>query len=91
MRLRCQGPTLTVSTPCTGCVQPLNCDQLIIGTPLIVSDASGSPYRQMWFIEPVTNEADTYTMRNLSTGLYAGLDGGMPYIFYTGIYLSLIV
>ncbi|RPD66046.1 hypothetical protein L226DRAFT_608960 [Lentinus tigrinus ALCF2SS1-7] len=46
------------------------------GTPIIVSNATGSPFNQMWIIESVTSEDDTYTIRNISTGLFLGLQGG---------------
>lgn len=44
-------------------------------------DGTGNLFDQMWLIEPVPEEADMYyTMRNLTTGLYAGVYQGRPFV-----------
>ncbi|RDX56867.1 ricin B-related lectin [Lentinus brumalis] len=47
------------------------------GAPIVALDATGNLFDQMWLIEPAPEEAGMYyTMRNLSTGLYAGVYQG---------------
>ncbi|KAK7685807.1 hypothetical protein QCA50_011153 [Cerrena zonata] len=42
-------------------------------TPIIVYDTNNNCYDHMWLVEPITDEADIYTIRNLSTGSYMDL------------------
>ncbi len=49
----------------------------LAGAPIVALDATGNLFDQMWLIEPAPEEAGMYyTMRNLSTGLYAGVYQG---------------
>ncbi|KAK7691007.1 hypothetical protein QCA50_006110 [Cerrena zonata] len=49
-----------------------------IGTAVIAWRDDNDAYDHMWLVQPVPNEADTYTIRNLSTGTYADLSGSSP-------------